>query len=78
VCRTTKNIPEFKVEPQIALELLMAANFLGKDACVKLFAAGAWSLSYTHLVGFLGQFLFGQQWTAVYAGWLRNQIYIGD
>mmetsp|Transcript_19179 Transcript_19179/g.33030 ORF Transcript_19179/g.33030 Transcript_19179/m.33030 type:complete len:102 (+) Transcript_19179:120-425(+) len=25
---TTKNIPEFKVAPAIALELLMAANFL--------------------------------------------------
>lgn len=28
-CRsTTRNIPEFKVAPDIALELLMAANFL--------------------------------------------------
>lgn len=26
--RTTKNIPEFKVQPEMALELLMAANFL--------------------------------------------------
>jgi len=25
---TVRNIPEFKVQPQIALELLMAANFL--------------------------------------------------
>jgi transcription elongation factor B subunit 1 len=28
VCSTTRNIPEFKVAPDIALELLMAANFL--------------------------------------------------
>lgn len=27
-CRTTRNIPEFKVQPELALELLMAANFL--------------------------------------------------
>jgi hypothetical protein len=27
-CRTTRNIPEFKVAPELALELLMAANFL--------------------------------------------------
>jgi hypothetical protein len=26
--RTTRNIPEFKVAPEMALELLMAANFL--------------------------------------------------
>lgn len=26
--RTTKNIPEFPVAPEMALELLMAANFL--------------------------------------------------
>lgn len=27
-CSTTRNIPEFKVAPELALELLMAANFL--------------------------------------------------
>lgn len=26
--RSTKNIPEFKVAPEMALELLMASNFL--------------------------------------------------
>jgi transcription elongation factor B subunit 1 len=26
--RTTRNIPEFKVAPEMALDLLMAANFL--------------------------------------------------
>ena len=42
-CRTTKNIPEFKVEPQIALELLMAANFLGES---NVFLAELYVCSY--------------------------------
>jgi hypothetical protein len=28
LCRASKNIPEFPVKPEIALDLLMAANFL--------------------------------------------------